>query len=474
LPRHLAMVGVCSNHLEENAARVLDSREINWPEGFVKRMRQQLGSEADAFFLALLEPTTTSIRLHHKKGRSSFELNERVKWCDSGYYLDERPSFHLDPHWHAGAYYVQEASSMILDAVIKHMPIEVKPKIWLDLCAAPGGKSGILAKHLGPGDVLIANEVVSQRKSVLYENLIKGGYLNTFISGERSSNFPEAFADIILIDAPCAGEGMMRKEPEAINQWSERLVYSCSLLQKEIVRDAVKSLKPGGWLIYSTCSYSPDENIDNVDSFLRYHPLENMIFQFPEDWHVTEIKKGAATGYQLFPHKVRGEGLFFAVFQKKGNLKSQAANSKKQRKIFEPLDSSTDQYLHQPDGYLAVATSNGFDIISREAESVTGEVRMKLPKAELIGRIGEQKGKDFIPSHFLAMSGIQSNDLASISMNASQALDFLERKTPLFEANHPPGWYMAVYQGSHLGWMKNTQQGWKNYYPMNWRLRNRK
>jgi len=446
----------------------------NWPEGFVKRMQQQLGSEADAFFNSLADPSPTSIRLHHSKGRSSFDLSDHVKWCDTGYYLEERPFFHLDPHWHAGAYYVQEASSMILDAVVQKLSLDDQPKIWLDMCAAPGGKTGILAKNLRPADVLIANEVVSQRKSVLYENLIKGGYLNTFISGEKSSNFPEEFADIILIDAPCAGEGMMRKEPEAINQWSERLVYSCSILQREIVRDAVKSLKPGGYLIYSTCSYSPDENIDNVDSFLRNHPLENLDFQFPDDWNITEIKKGTATGYQLFPHKIRGEGLFIAVLQKKGVPKALPIFSKKQTRIFEKPEGLFEKFIQQPNEYLNEITHDGFAIINASAESVAREVRINLPRAELIANIGEQKGKDFIPSHFLAMSGIQSDNLVTIEMSMNESLDFLERKTPSFEIDHPMGWSIAKYEGSNLGWMKNTQQGWKNYYPMNWRLRNRK
>ena len=445
----------------------------NFPKEFVLRMQQQLGSEADAFFQALSEPSPTSIRLHHQKGKSAFELNEKVKWCDNGYYLESRPSFYLDPHWHGGAYYVQEASSMILDAVLKQLPLSTDPKIWLDLCAAPGGKTGILAKHLGKADVLIANEVVSQRKSVLYENLVKGGYLNTFISGEKTSNFPENFADIILIDAPCAGEGMMRKEPEAVNQWSEGLVRSCSMLQKEIVRDAVHTVKPGGWLIYSTCSYSPDENMDNVDSFLNQYGLGNIKFDFPEDWNISELQKGSSTGYQLFPHKVKGEGLFFSVFQKKGIAEAPIPHSKKQPIIFQPLSNTVAGYLSEPKRYLLENANEGMAIIDAEAEPSARQVRFRLPKAELIGRIGEQKGKDFIPSHFLAMSGLQNKDIAELHFDLSQSLDYLERKIPP-TTGQSLGWHKALYDGTCLGWLKNTQQGWKNYYPMNWRLRNRK
>src|SRR5688572_27740112 len=213
------------------------------PAEFIERMKKQLGEEAELFFNALSTPAPTSIRLHHLKGRTSFTNTTKVPWCSEGLYLDIRPPFHLDPHWHAGAYYVQEASSMILDHVIKQLHLDVRPKIWLDTCAAPGGKTGILAKHLKPADVLVANEIIPQRRSVLRENLYKGGYLNTFISGEQASVFSEPFADVILIDAPCAGEGMMRKEPEAIRQWSPSLVQECSLMQQRIVADTVRALQ---------------------------------------------------------------------------------------------------------------------------------------------------------------------------------------------------------------------------------------
>lgn len=197
------------------------------PQDFVDRMKTQLGAEADAFFHALEQPAPTSIRLNHFKGKTNFDHLEKVLWCNEGFYLTERPAFYMDPHWHGGAYYVQEASSMILDYVLKKLSLDEKPRIWLDVCAAPGGKTGILAKHKKDSDVLVANEVVPQRNSILRENMIKGGYLNTFISSEQASSFKEPFADIILIDAPCAGEGMMRKDAEAIRQWSPGLVRDC-------------------------------------------------------------------------------------------------------------------------------------------------------------------------------------------------------------------------------------------------------
>ena len=437
-------------------------------------MQHQLGDEAADFFAALDSPSPVSIRINHFKGKAQFALNDPVKWCDTGYYLDERPFFHLDPHWHGGAYYVQEASSMILDAVVKQLPRPSGDGIWVDLCAAPGGKTGILAKHLGPGDVLIANEVVSQRKSVLYENLVKGGYLNTFITGEKTSAFPGDFADVILIDAPCAGEGMMRKEPEAARQWSDRLVQSCALLQKDIVSDAVKTLKPGGWLIYSTCSYSPDENIDNAVSFISRHPLENVNLNFNPGWNISEITKANVTGYQLYPHKVRGEGLFITVFQKKCEKLSKYNSSKKEKRIFHPLTEPLDQFVNDPSKYLSEKRGDEYFIITAEASNFASSIRVQLPRAELTGKFIEQKGKDFIPDHFLATSGIQGKIWGSVKLDEVQALDYLERKIPMVEKDNPTGWYVINFDGTLLGWMKNTAQGWKNYFPMHWRLRNRK
>jgi len=443
------------------------------PPAFVQRMHQQLGDEAEAFFNSLSTSSPVSIRLHHKKGNTEFALTDHVPWCDTGYYLETRPSFHLDPHWHGGGYYVQEASSMILDAVIRQLSLYGDSKIWLDLCAAPGGKTGILAKHLGPGDVLIANEVIAQRKSILYENLIKGGYLNTFISGEKTNNFPADFADVILIDAPCAGEGMMRKEPEAINQWSEGLVRSCAVLQKDIVNDAVKTLKPGGWLVYSTCSYSPDENIDNVLGFLRQHPLEVKTLQFDQAWNVTSLQKEDAVGYQLFPHKVRGEGLFISILQKRNNAQKKPDPTKKQNTPFQSVPASIAEYVHDPTEFLIQKKGNEFQIIAAAAESAASRVLQRLPKAELISQILEQKGKDFIPSHFMAMAGIVSPTVSRVDLNLKDALDYLERKTPVMDTITDKGWHLASFHGTLLGWTKHTPQGCKNYYPMNWRLRNR-
>jgi 16S rRNA C967 or C1407 C5-methylase (RsmB/RsmF family)/NOL1/NOP2/fmu family ribosome biogenesis protein len=447
---------------------------LNLPHEFVIRMKSQLGAEADAFFDALEKPSPTTIRLHHLKSRSSFELAERVPWCDTGWYLASRPFFHMDPHWHGGTYYVQEASSMILDYVLSQIPSVEKPRIWLDVCAAPGGKTGILAKHLKPEDVLIANEVVSQRRAILKENLVKAGFLNTFIAGYPSSAFTEPLADIMLIDAPCAGEGMMRKEPEAIHQWNPALVQSCALMQKQIVQDATGCLKPEGYLIYSTCSYSMEENIQNVKHFIQKHDVHPVALSFPEKWNITTIKEDEAIGYQLYPHKVKGEGLFIALLKKGPEEQMLFNRMKKTRSEFAGLSGRPADHMENPSLFLVRNNSIQNELISLLAEEAANEVIRRLPRVELIVSAGELKGKDFVPSHALAMSGLQQKGFGVIDLDLSSALDYLERKTSGLPVSYSPGWYIIRYEDTNLGWAKMTGQGWKNHYPMNWRLRDRR
>lgn len=446
---------------------------LTLPQEFVQRMKRQLGDEAEAFFTAIEQPSPTSIRLHHLKGKSSFTYKSSVPWCQNGRYLESRPLFYLDPHWHGGAYYVQEASSMILDAVISQLQLDESPRIWLDVCAAPGGKTGILAKHLGTSDVLLANEVIGQRRTILRENLVKAGYLNVMISGEQASSFHEPFADIILIDAPCAGEGMMRKEPEAIRQWTPSLVQSCSLLQKQIVSDSVLALKNDGYLIYSTCSYSMDENLQNISYFIDNHELVSVPISFPEEWRIVTIRENETYGYQCYPHRVEGEGLFIAVLRKTSSDDPGYKKVKKPFNLFEVIPDHLASHLSNPDNFRVRKNIPTLQLITADAESKANELLMHVPRAEVLVEAGEMKGRDFVPAHSMAMAGIGNEHYETLDLDLSAALDFLERNTNTLPENKKPGWYLIRYEGTILGWAKSTAQGWKNHYPMNWRLRDR-
>lgn len=434
-------------------------------------MEDQLGDEAAAFFQALTEPPETSIRLNHHKGKTSFAGLEQVPWCEEGYYLETRPYFHLDPHWHAGSYYVQEASSMILDEILRQLNFEQTPKIWLDLCAAPGGKTGILAKHIGSGDILIANEIVSQRKTILYENLYKGGYLNTVITGLQAGAFPTNLANLVLVDAPCAGEGMMRKDPEAVHQWTPKLVDDCSALQQKILQDAIKILMPGGYFIYSTCSYSQQENMDNLKSFTKRFPFKSLSFNFPDEWNIVHLEEEGLSGYQLYPHKVRGEGLFIAVL--KNEEHSVPAYLRKSQIQFSNLPGEVKDHIRDPEKLRVIKNIPKHSFLHAEAEDVASNILKQIPSASLVAEAGELKGKDFVPAHFLAMSN-RYGEFPKIELGLNECLDYLERSTKNLPEKAVQGWHLVNFQGSCLGWAKNTMQGWKNYYPLQWRLRSRK
>ncbi len=253
--------------------------------------------------------------------------NEMIPWCSNGYYLTERPVFTLDPTFHAGAYYVQEPSSMFLE-MLNPLLQKLSPLNVLDLCAAPGGKSTHLISILPMGTKITVNEVVKPRLSVLRENILKWGVPGINVTSKEAHQFTSQLFDFILVDAPCSGEGMFRKDPAAISEWSEENVKMCAARQKNIVKDIWNALSPGGVLAYSTCTFNRYENDDNVAWFkselgAQIISLEEFYKQGGIDNHFNHkmraewgIKKSPQGGYQFFPGFVRGEGLYFALLYK--------------------------------------------------------------------------------------------------------------------------------------------------------------
>lgn len=302
---------------------------VELKEEFKDMLKDLLGDEALELIKALDQPAVTSVRLNKRKNVCEFENTEPVKWCPSGLYLNERPEFIFDPLLHAGAYYVQDASSMIYETVISTLlPFfsynsysSVVPHLKiLDLCAAPGGKTTAMINALPDGCEVIANEYSAKRVGALRENLDRWGYPLVSITNKDSSFYAkqgENF-DIVAVDAPCSGEGMMRKEEVARTQWSKELINQCCILQKEILKNAVESLKPGGFLIYSTCTFNRNENENNAEYIVEKLGLNAFNLNFPEEW---KISRGIDTDipvYRFMPHKTKGEGLFLAVFRKPG------------------------------------------------------------------------------------------------------------------------------------------------------------
>lgn len=441
-------------------------RTLTLPPGFRMRIQEQLGNESEQFFSSLLETPPVSVRLHPKKGKISSFTGVKVPWAKHGYYLDQRPQFQMDPHWHAGAFYVQEASSMILEFILEEIDLPERPAIWIDLCAAPGGKTGILASAMRKGDILLANEVVPARRKILNENLVKLGNCDVYIGGIHPKNFNKPIADVMLIDAPCSGEGMMRKDPEAVAQWSEKLVANCALVQQEILENATQSLLPDGWLIYSTCSYSPEENIKNVKRLVEQYGFESIPINFPIEWNIDSVGNDGIHGFQLWPHRVRGEGLFVSLLRRKPfpfkEVKVKKISTKPASEAW-ISDVNFKQFSHKGD-----------TIIVHESGIGNASLLLELFKEiQPVSVIGTVKGKDFIPSHFLAMSDKVPYGTPNVALTYDQALDYLEKA----HLHIPPvefrNWGLVSYEHVHLGWIKSTQQGIKNHYPMDWRLRQR-
>ena len=285
-------------------------------------MKNLLGADYQAFTEALQKETPTSFRLNPRKKVQNEnkvlpifgEDLGGVLWHNEGFYLKSRPIFTLDPLFHAGSYYVQEASSMFIAEALKQTVDFAKPLKIMDLCAAPGGKSTLLASLLNDESLLVANEVIRNRVGVLKENLEKWGFPNYIVANQDAEEMIEleGFFDVVLVDAPCSGEGLFRKDPNAMNEWSENAVNLCSARQKRILQAAAMLVKNGGILLYSTCTYNEKENQQNVNWLTQHFDYQVVSLNIPEYWNIEKRENG----YQFFPHKVKGEGFFLSVLRK--------------------------------------------------------------------------------------------------------------------------------------------------------------
>jgi 16S rRNA C967 or C1407 C5-methylase (RsmB/RsmF family) len=295
------------------------------PESFLNSLNGLPGFNRESFVqVHALGEQVTSIRSNPAKPFSFSEhpflhAAQPMSWCANGYYLSERPSFVTDPLWHAGAYYVQEASSMFIQFLLTQIMPDATGKIALDLCAAPGGKSTLLASHFKQG-LVVANETIKSRNAILVENITKWGGDHVLVTQNDPAHFKSLpqFFDLLLIDAPCSGSGLFRKDPDAIQEWSEESVQHCSTRQARIVEDSIDALKEGGYLIYSTCSYSFEEDEKMMDRILSIPGMSYVNIEPPFAWNIVACESPIhhAKGFRFYPDKIKGEGFFVAVFQK--------------------------------------------------------------------------------------------------------------------------------------------------------------
>ncbi|MDR2823861.1 MAG: RsmB/NOP family class I SAM-dependent RNA methyltransferase [Prevotellaceae bacterium] len=440
---------------------------MQFPAEFKKNMHALLGAEYVDFERAMNLPPLVSIRANNKTSLDFTFAVEQVKWCKSGFYFSSRPQFTLDPMLHAGAYYVQEASSMFLEQIVNQCFNDAKTV--LDLCAAPGGKSTLLLNAMNKDSLLISNELMRNRANILNENITKWGNDNVIVTNNKPSDFKHltAFFDVILADAPCSGEGMFRKDAQAIAEWSPQNVKMCAARQREICAKIWAALKPEGIFIYSTCTFNRAENEENTQWIcenLGAEILKINISDFPE---ITETD----SGYRFYPHKTKGEGFFISILRKNKNeeniFKVKLRNLKVQNidiKRFEQIKlKKNDNIFFAEENCIK---SCMFDFYP---EFQFFEKNFKTLKSGLT--LGEIKGKDFVPSHELAMSKlIDTEQINRIEVDAEIALKFL-RKENVFWGNRPLGYILLTYKNVPLGWIKNLGNRANNLYINEWRVR---
>jgi 16S rRNA C967 or C1407 C5-methylase (RsmB/RsmF family)/NOL1/NOP2/fmu family ribosome biogenesis protein len=425
------------------------------------------------------EERVVSIRVNPSKVQvgiqSIFPGAVAVPWSKHGYYLPSRPSFTLDPLLHAGAYYVQEASSMFIEQFLRqHVNLSSSIKV-LDLCAAPGGKSTLLNSLISENSLLVSNEVVRARVNVLYENMVKWGGANHIITSNDASDFKRLkdFFDVVVVDAPCSGSGLFRRDPGAIDEWSPVAVQACSVRQQRILEDALVCLKKNGLLVYSTCSYSEEENEDICDWLMDHFPLEPVTLDIQGEWNivVSSIPKHKITGYRFFPDKVKGEGFFVAGFRKRdGEEVREYPRTKKKlhaahkatreiasRWLADPLPWSFFE-MHEDCFVFPSAQVTSLELIFSE---------LYIRKAGV--RLGRVVKDDLVPNHELAVSGIASESLQRISLKREDALQYL-RKEEVTLHGKGKGWMLIRYKDLDLGWVKMLGNRHNNYYPTEWRI----
>jgi 16S rRNA C967 or C1407 C5-methylase (RsmB/RsmF family)/NOL1/NOP2/fmu family ribosome biogenesis protein len=443
-----------------------------FPERFIQRIRTQEYIDADGLLIAIKEPSPVSIRINSTKWRGKPQPSENVPWCATGFYLESRPSFTLDPLFHSGCYYPQEASGMFLEQVLKQAVNSDGYIRALDLCGAPGGKSTHLSSLIGSNGLLVSNEVIRTRASVLAENITKWGVSNSIVTQNDPSAFSalEGFFDIILIDAPCSGEGMFR-DTVAVYEWSEENTNHCSERQKRILTDIWPALKENGLLLYSTCTFNPGENEENIKWLVSRQQAESVELDISGYDGITEIDHQGILGYGFYPGRIKGEGLFVSVIRKTGvSGKPQSGSRKKQRQ--EPqksdLEIVREWTTFSPDKILRSGDEIYYIPASMEDYCLL-ENRLKLIRPGI--RIGAVKKNGYVPAHEMALSdGMRRDAFNRCVLDYNQAISYLRRDN-FHPSDIPKGWFVAEYKDVSLGFCNNIGSRINNYYPVEWRIR---
>ena len=435
-------------------------------------MQATLAEEWPAFESSHQQPSFTSIRLNPAK-QKPYDLT-KIAWTDFGYFLPERPSFTLDPTFHAGTYYVQEASSMFLEQAVKQTVDLTRSLRVLDLCAAPGGKSTHLLSLLNQESLLVSNEVIRSRASILSENIQKWGNANVVVTNNDPKDFQRlnGFFDVMVVDAPCSGEGLFRKDPRAIEEWSEDNVALCAQRQQRILADVWPALKQDGILIYCTCTYNAKENEENIGWLIHNSKfkIQSLRVEHNNDWGVEEIIKNGIYGYRFFPHKVKGEGFFISVLRKKDEAEEVTMRTKTQLPLVsKKIAERVNDWLLHPHQLILLD-----DLIVALPEQFSTEINWLANNLSVVTKgtaVATLKHEKLIPEHAVALSlELNRDQFVQIELSLDQALAYLRKETPLIGEGQK-GFALVTYQNHPLGWVNLLGNRINNLYPANWRVR---
>ncbi len=445
---------------------------------FVAHMHSIMpAAEASALCAALAgtEPSV-AVRVNGKRGAAVPDGAQRVPWCTRGFYLSGRPAFTFDVAWRAGLYYVQDASSQFLHHVVSSLV--QGPVTYLDLCAAPGGKTTAALDALPTGSAVVANEALPNRASILKENVTRWGSDRCVVTNASAAQLGGLGAtfDVVAADVPCSGEGMMRKSGEARQQWTPGLVQQCAALQRSIIADVWPALKPGGLLIYSTCTFNLDENEHNVQHIIDEFGAENIpVPAIGQSWGIAPSLVPGLHCYRFMPHRTHGEGLFLAVLRKPAGEAARPARSGKGKRAPAPtlppqakaaaawIGNAASYAITSPDDATLVATP-------RDMLPLLAAIRGSKARVLLAGvTVGTIKGKNVVPSLHLALSPLLAKGaFPTCEVDYLTAIAAMRGEPVAIDA--PRGHVLLTHGGCPVGWVNNLGNRANNLYPKSWRI----
>ncbi|MDR2139447.1 MAG: rRNA cytosine-C5-methyltransferase [Tannerella sp.] len=446
---------------------------MDFPQDFTERMCR-LREDYPQLEAALRVAAPVSIRLNPAKTAAlPFRSHERVMWCSTGYYLSERPAFTFDPLFHAGVYYVQEAASMFLEQAVAQYV--TAPAVCLDLCAAPGGKSTHLLSLLPRRSLLVSNEVIRSRVTVLAENVLKWGMPDVIVTHSDPAELGRLVHgfDVLVADLPCSGEGMFRKNPAVRREWSVASVMQCAARQRRILHDVWPALRPGGICIYSTCTFNCEENEDNIRYLVRSLPAEAVPVNVEAGWRITCSADDRCPSYRFFPHRTAGEGFFLAVLRKPdGPCRPFPFKTGNRRSALRHTPG--EEWLSDADAYRFTAEASFVRAIPEIHAEWMLSVSERLRVVTAGVPTGEWKGKDFLPAPALALSTAFRRDaFPTVELAREEAIRYLQKEALRLAPDTPKGHVTVTFRKMPLGFVRHIGHRANNLYPHEWRIRSR-